>query len=236
MEKMKDYIVIGLGRFGRSVATSLYSMGNEVLAIDRDQDAINKVKDNVSTAVIADASYKDTLYSLGAQNFDCAIICMADIESSLLAAQICKELQIKYVIAKAQNDQHGKILASLNVDLIIYPEDFVGKKLASLLAKPGINELIELTDDFTIFEMTNPESWDNKTIEELNIRKKYGISIIFIKRDDKIISPDATTELLDGDVLIIAGQKTKIHDLANLTTGHNDAVASLNNVFGNHPL
>ena len=236
MEKMKDYIVIGLGRFGRSVATSLYTMGNEVLAIDRDQEAINKVKDNVSTAVIADASYKETLYSLGAQNFDCAIICMADIESSLLAAQICKELEIKYVIAKAQNDQHGKILASLNVDLIIYPEDFVGKKLASLLAKPGINELVELTDDFTIFEMTNPESWNNKIVEELNVRKKYGISIVFIKRDNKILSPDATTELLDGDVLIIAGQKTKIQDLANLTTGHNDAVASLISVFGNHPL
>ncbi len=233
---MKDFIIIGLGRFGKSVATTLYSMGNEVLAIDKDADAVNKVHDKVSTAVTADASSKDILHSLGAQNFDCAIICMADIEASLLAAQVCKELEIKYIIAKAQNDQHGKILASLGVDLIIYPEDFVGKKLASLLSKPGINELVELTDDFNIFEMTTPEVWQNKNVESLNIRKKYGISIVFIKRNNKIISPDATTELLDGDVLIVAGQKTKLSALAGLTTDHSDAVASLSNVFDNHPL
>ena len=233
IDKMKDYIVIGLGRFGKSVATTLYSMGNEVLAIDKDINEVSKLKDLVSTAVTADASNKEILYSLGAQNFDCAIICMADIEASLLATQVCKDFNIPYIIAKAQNEQHGKILSSIGVDLIIYPEEFVGRKLATLLSKPGINQLVELTDDFNIFEMSTPESWQNKNVEELNIRKKYGVSIIYIKRSNKILSPDAETILLDGDVLIVAGQKNKLSSLANLTTDYNDAIITLKNAFDN---
>ncbi|MBE5734940.1 MAG: TrkA family potassium uptake protein [Clostridiales bacterium] len=234
IEKMKDYLVIGLGRFGKSVATTLYSMGNEVLAIDKDADEVAKLHDKVSTAVTADASSKEILYSLGAQNFDCAIICMSDIEASLLATQVCKDLNIPYIIAKAQNEQHGKILSSIGVDLIIHPEEYVGKKLASLLSKPGINELVELTDDFNIFEMTTPESWYDKNVEELNIRRKYGVSIVYIKRSNKILSPDADTKLAEGDILIIAGQKNKLSLLSNLNTDYNDAIATLNSIFDNN--
>ena len=104
-ERMKDYIVIGLGRFGKSLATTLYSMGNEVLAVDLDQKKVADLDGRVSTAVSADASSYDILYSLGAQNFDCAIICIGDnLEASLISAQVCKELGIKYIIAKAINE------------------------------------------------------------------------------------------------------------------------------------
>jgi len=232
--KMNDFLVIGLGRFGRSVATTLYSMGKEVLAIDSKPENVQSLDGKVSTAVTANASSKDILFSLGVQNFDCAIICIGDdLESSLLTAQICKELGVKFIIAKAQNEQHAKIMQALGVDLLIHPEEFVGKKLASLLSKPGINELVELTDDFKIFEITTPDSWHNKKIEELNIRKKYKISIVFIKRDKQIISPEPDTILEEGDVLIIAGEQTKIAAIANLVTDINDAVSSLLNVFEN---
>lgn len=231
-EKMKDFVVIGLGRFGKSVATTLFAMGNEVLAIDHRTTNVNALDGKVSTAVTADAGSYEILHSLGVQNFDCAIICIGDnLESSLLSAQNCKELGVKFVIAKAQNEQHAKILESLGVDLVIFPEEFVGRKLASLLAKPGINELVDLTDDFKIFEMTIPEAWQNKRVDELNIRKKYKVSIVYVQRNNKIISPEPDTVLLEGDILIIAGEKTKISALASLTIDINDAVASLFSVF-----
>lgn len=234
VEKLNDFIVIGLGRFGKGVATTLYSMGKEVLAIDHRSNNVNALDGKVSTAVTADATSYEILHSLGAQNFDCAIIAIGDnLESSLLSAQICKELGVKFIIAKAQSEQHAKILKALGVDLVIFPEEFVGKKLASLLSKPGINELVDLTDDFKIFEMATPETWQNKKIEDLNIRKKYNISIVFVQRQKNIISPEADTVLLEGDTLIIAGERTKIAALANLSIDMNDAVASLFNVFEN---
>jgi len=233
-EKLKDFIVIGLGRFGSSVASTLFAMGNEVLAIDHNIDRVSKLDGKVSTAVTADASNFEILRSLGAQNFDCAIICIGDnLEASLLSAQVCKELGIKFVIAKAQSKQHGKILKALGVDLVIYPEEFVGKKLASLLSKPGINELVDLTEDFKIFEMIVPESWQNKKVSDLNIRKKYKITIVFIQRKDQIISPEAETELYAGDTLIVAGESTKLSSIANLSTDTSRAIVSLYEVFGN---
>lgn len=228
---MKDFIVLGLGRFGKSVAETLYSMGNEVLAVDADPKRVAKLDGKVSTAVTADASSYDILYSLGAQNFDCAIICIGDnLEASLMSAQVCKELGVKYIIAKAYNDQHEKILKALGIDLVIFPEDYVGKKLASLLSKPGINELVDLTEDFKIFEIQTPEEWQGKNIAELNIRRKYKISIIFIKRKNKIISPESDTELLEGDELIVAGEATKITSLASLTAKVCD-ISALDTIF-----
>ena len=153
-QKMKDFLVVGLGRFGKSVASELYSMGNEVLAIDKNQQNVLDIEGKVSTAVTADATSMDVLHSLGARNFDCAIVCIGDsIESSLLVVQNCKELGVNFIIAKAQSEQHSKILTSLGVDTVILPESFAGKKLASLLNKSGINEVVELTTDFKIFEI-----------------------------------------------------------------------------------
>ena len=152
IEKLNDFVVMGINRLGESVATHLFALGKEVLAIDKNHTKIGNLGGKVSTAVATDATSYEVLHSLGVQNFDCAIICISDdIEGSILTAQICKDLGVKYVIATAQNEQHAKILSAINVDLIIFPEEFVGNKLASLLSKPGINELVELTDDFKIF-------------------------------------------------------------------------------------
>jgi trk system potassium uptake protein TrkA len=130
------------------------------------------------------------------------------------------------------SEQHGKILNALGVDLVLYPDEFVGNKLASLLAKPGINELIELTDEFKIFEMKTPEVWQNKAIQDINLRKKYKLSIIFIKRGNKVLSPEPESELLDGDTLVVAGEHSKINAVANLISDASDIEAQLNSVFG----
>lgn len=234
LEKFKDFVIIGLGRFGKSVATALYSMGKEVMAIDKNSQSIAEVKDKVSTSVTADASSYEILHSLGVQNFDCAIVCIGEeLESSLLVVQSCKELGVKYIIAKAKSEHHSKILYALGVDLVIFPESFAGNKLANMLAIPGINELVHLTDDFKIFEMPVPEVWQDKTIRDINMTKKYKMSIVFIKREDEVLSPEPDMELLAGDILVLAGFSSKINNLSGLISTQEDISNSLKDVFGN---
>lgn len=232
LEKMKDFCVIGISRLGTSIATHLFSMGNDVLAIDKNQQRINNIGNKVSTAVVTDASNYEVLHSLGVQNFDCAIICInSDLESSLLSAQNCKDLGVKYVIASAQNEQHARILNALGVDLVIFPEEFVGSKLASMLSRPGINELVELTDDFKIFEMKLPDVWIDKQIDEINIRKKYKLSIVFVKRGKEVLSPEPEMKLMQGDSLVVAGENSKINAVANLVNDVSKIEEQLGSVF-----
>ena len=217
MKKMKDFVVIGLGRFGKSVATQLYTMGNEVMAIDNRQSEASFMDGKVSSAITADATKYEVLYSLGVQNFDCVVICIGDdLESSLLVVEACKELKVGYIIAKAKSDQHAKILSSLGVDLVISPEDFAGKKLANMLSTPGINELANLTEDYKLFEMPLPEQWQNKVIKDINMTKKYKVSIVIIKRENEAITPEPDVELQEGDRLVLAGESSKIYSLMNL--------------------
>lgn len=233
LDKLNDFVVIGINRLGESVATHLYSLGKEVLAIDKNQNKISNLGGKVSTAVSTDATSFEVLHSLGVQNFDCAIICINDnLESSLMVSQICKDLGVKYVIATAMSDQHSKILNALGVDLVIFPDEFVGNKLASMLSRPGVNELVELTDEFKIFEMKLPDVWENKQIQDINMRKKYKLSIVFVKRDNKVLSPEPEMELLDGDALVVAGENSKINVVASLINDASDIESQLNSVFG----
>ena len=233
MKKMKDFVVIGLGRFGKSVASQLYTMGKEVLAIDRNQLETNQMEGKVSSAITADATKYEIMHSLGVQNFDCAIVCIGEaLEASLLVVEACKELNIGYIIAKAKSEQHAKILKALGVDLVISPEDFAGKKLASMLTTPGINELVELTEDYKIFEMSLPDGWQNRIIRDINMPKKYKVSIVVIKRNEQVIMPEPDMELLDGDRLVLAGDNSKIYALINLIKEPEEIQNSLSSVFG----
>ena len=233
LEKLNDFVVIGTDKLGSSVATSLFALGKEVLAIDINPNQINSLNGKVSTAVTTDATNIEVLKSLGVQNFDCAVVCITDdMESSILASQNCKDLGVGYTISTAMSEQHGRILNALGVDLVLYPDQFVGKKLASLLAKPGITELVELTDQFKIFEMSLPEIWHNKFINEINLRRKYKLSIVFIKRENKVLSPEPEMELLPGDTLVVAGESSKINAIANLINDASDIETQLNNIFG----
>ena len=233
IEKLNDFVVIGIGKLGESIATHLFSLGKEVLAIDHNQARINVLNGKVSTAVTTDATNTEVLRSLGVQNFDCAIICIVDnLEASLIASQNCKELGVKYVISTAMSDQHGSILSALDVDMVLYPDQFVGKKIASMLAKPGITELIELTEEFKIFEMQLPDVWYNKQINEVNLRRKYKLSIVFIKRGNKVLSPEPEMELLEGDTLVVAGESSKINAIAHLINDASNIDSQITSVFG----
>lgn len=227
-KKMDQFVVIGLGRFGRSVATSLSALGNEVLVIDTNPEAIRQIENQVTSAVVADATATGVLHSLGVQNFDCAINCIGDdLQANILTTLICKDLGVKYVVAKAQNEQNKKVLERIGADLVIFPEVVVGKKIASMLSNPSQNEVLSLADNYVIAEIAIPDDWTQKSILESNIRKKYNVSIIFIKRQDTIINPEPETVLQQGDVLVVAGKKDKIDAISKKSSEVLDANISL---------
>ena len=227
-KKMTQFVVIGLGRFGRTVATTLASLGNEVLAIDTNPQLVKKVEQYVSGAVVADSTQSDVLHSLGVQNFDCVVNCIGDdLQSSILTTLNCKDLGVGYIVAKAQNDQHKKVLERIGADMVVFPENYMGKKVANMLDNPSMNEILNLTDTFKIVEIATPDKWIDKSIGDLNIRNKFKVSIIFIRRGEEVITPDAETVLNLGDILVVAGEVNKLESLSNRASEVIDASHSL---------
>ena len=231
-KEFDNYVVIGLGRFGKSVATSLAEQGKNILAIDKDIKNIEEISPVVTNAVVSDITQKDVLYSLGVQNFECAIVCIAsDITASVLATSICKELGVGYVIAKARDEQHKTVLKRIGADLIIFPEVFMGKKLSTALAEPFANEILNISEKYKIVEIKCPTKWIDKSIEDLSIRKKYSITIIFIKREEEIIDPTSDIVFEKGDELIIAGSVKNINALMNKADDAVDIANVLNDAL-----
>lgn len=223
-----NYVVIGLGIFGKSLALSLAEKGKSVLAIDTDTQNVEDISSSVTHAVVADITQKDVLYSLGVQNFDCAIVCIGnDISSSILATSICKELGVKYVISKAQDEQHKTLLKKVGADLVVFPEVLMGKKLSIALTDPYSNEIMKVSEKYKIVEIKCPTKWVGKSLEELAVRKKYSVTIIFIKREEEIIEPLAEVVFEKGDGLIIAGSIKNI----NLVENKSDDVVDITNTI-----
>lgn len=213
---LHNYVVIGLGRFGKSLAISLAEQGKNVLAIDEDVQKVEDVSHEVTHAIAADVTQKDVLHSLGVQNFDCAIVCIGEnISASILTTSICKELGVDYVVAKARDEQHKTLLKKIGADLVVFPEVFMGKKLSVALTEPFANEILKVSEKHKIVEIKCPAKWVGKSIEELAIRRKYSITIIFIRREEDIIEPLADIIFEQGDELIIAGSTKNINSVVN---------------------
>lgn len=229
-KSMTQFAVIGLGRFGSVVATTLASEGNEVLAIDLSERNIHEIEDYVSGTAIADATGTGVLQTLGIKNFDCAVICIGeDMEASILTTLICKDLGVKLIVAKANSEPHKEILERIGADVVVFPEDYTGQKVAKMLSNPSVNEIMRLTDKFKVVEIAAPDNWQEKTILELDIRKKYHISVIVIKRDDYVIYPEPETEIKKGDVLLVAGEPKRIEAVSNGSSDVIDVVHTLTN-------
>lgn len=203
----KQYVVIGLGRFGTSVAETLYSLGNDVLVIDKDEDLVQDISDKVTHAVQMDATDENALRTLGLRNFDVAVVTIgANIQSSVMVALLVKELGVKYIIAKANNDLHAKVLYKIGADRVILPEKDMGVRVAHNIVSSSIIDYIELSPDYSIMEVEVFKEWIGKTLEELRLRDKYGINIMAIKRDSQInLSPAANDVLEEKDILVAIG-------------------------------
>ncbi len=207
MIKMKQYVAIGCGRFGASVATTLYDMGYDILVIDSSEETIRDISEKVTHAVQADATDERVLESVGIGNFDVAIIAIgSDIQSSIMATLLVKESGVEHVVAKAHNEIHAKLLLKIGADKVIFPERDMGVRAAHNLVSSNILDFIELSSEYSILEITPPEDWIENTLLDINIRSEYGINVIAIKSNENInVSPKATDSINKGDILVVIG-------------------------------
>lgn len=213
--KQKQIIVIGLGRFGQSVATTLFKMGHDVLAVDDDENTIQEIADSVTHAVQMDATDEMALRTLGIRNFDIAVVSIGtNIQSSIMVTLNLKEAGVKKVVAKATNDMHSRLLTKIGADKVILPEHDMGIRVAHNLVAANILDFIELSPDYSIVEVKAPKAWLEKDIKTLDARAKYGINIMAIKSDNDInISPRAVDMIHEGDILVVIGS---IDDLSKI--------------------
>ena len=218
--KSKQFIVIGLGRFGQSLAKTLYEMGHDVLAVDDDENMIQEIADSVTHAVQMDATDDYALRTLGIRNFDIAVVSIGtDIQSSIMVTLNLKEAGVKKVVAKATNEMHAKLLTKIGADRVILPEKDMGIRVAHNLVSANILDFIELSPEYSIVEATAPTQWLGQDIKTLDVRAKYGINIMAIKSGDEInISPRATDQIAEGDVLVIIGSISDLSKIESLVT------------------
>ncbi len=212
---MKSFVVIGCGRFGTSVAKTLYTLGNEVMAVDMSADTIQEISDHVTHAVVADVMDEAVLHELGLSNFDVVIISIAsNIEASIMATLTAKEVGAKKVVVKAQSEIHGKVLRKVGADRIIFPERDMGVKVAHNLTSSNILDFIELSPEYYIIEIAAPKNWIDKSLADLRLRNKYGVNVLAIKRQNVLmISPIATQVVNDGDILVVIGDADDIRKI-----------------------
>lgn len=205
---MKSFVVIGMGRFGTSLAMTLSDLGHEVLAIDENPELIQNIADQVTHAVTGDATEQGVLKSLGVRNFDVAVVAIGgSLEASILTTVLLKEIGVKYVLAKAQSEIHARVLSHVGADRVIQPEWEMGERVANQLSQTNILDYIELSEDYSIAEVSPVPSWIGKSLEEIDVRKKYGINIMAIKNENGVnIAPAADDIICDNDVLIVMGE------------------------------
>lgn len=211
----KQFAVIGMGRFGTSVARTLYEMGYDVLGIDSNDDRIQDTMDLVTHAVTADTTDEHALKAIGIRNFDTVVVAIGnDTKNSIMTTLLLKELGVKFIVVKAMDEMHGKVLEKIGADRVVYPERDMGYRVAHNLISPNILDYIELAPDYSIMEITAPAKFVGRSLEQIDIRRKYGCNVMAIKHGKDInISPIASDILHEGDVLVIVGKNEDLDDI-----------------------
>lgn len=212
---MKSFCVIGLGKFGTSLALRLAEEGNQVMILDSDADKITALADMFTNAVIGDCTNEAVLRSAGVTDYECAVVCFAsNINQNILLAIMLKELGVKKVVARASNEGHKKVLERIGVDFIVDPEKDMGEKLAFRLAKENVSEFIEFAG-YKLIEMNVPDEWAGKNLIDLDVRRKHGVNIIAVTStdDEADVSPAPTRPFLAGEKMLIIGSDKNIEKL-----------------------
>ena len=216
--KNKQFLVIGLGRFGRSLAEELYKNGAEVMAVDSDANLVDDIQGHVTHAACLDASDPDALRELGIQDFDAAIVTIGmDIRASSVITMLLKEMGIPLIAAKAQDEMHGRMLEKLGADRIIFAERDMGRRIARSLVSDNILDYIEVSNQFAIAEIAARNAWLNKSLVELDFRKKYALNVIAIRSNGVIkITLDPDTRIRSGDNLLVVGEQRVLNQLEHI--------------------
>lgn len=204
----KQFILIGLGQFGISVAETLSSLGHDVLAVDKDELVIQEIADKVTHAVQMDATDEHALRTLGVRNFDVAVVTVgSNIQASIMITLLLREAGVKYIICKGQSDLHKKVLLKIGADRVVLPEKDMGIRVAHNLVSPKLVDFLELSNDYQIIEMKAPVEWVGKSLKELNVRVKYGITVVAIRKGYKEldISPSADVTIPENSLIVAVG-------------------------------
>jgi len=223
----RTFAVIGLGRFGSAVATTLTELGQDVIGVDADGERVRLLADVVGQAVELDAVDERALRAAGIDQVDVAIVSIGEnIEASLLVVMQVKDLGVPTILAKAVTPLHGRILQKLGVSRVIFPEREMAMRIAHSLAVPNVVDYIELSKDFSIIELPTPEEFVGRTLKELELRPRYGLTLIAIRRpsgtsDGEIthISPSADDRIQRGDILALIGANDRLSQLDRLLKG-----------------
>ena len=209
---MKSILVIGLGRFGRHMAKKFSEQNNDVMAIDINEERINNVLSVVTNALIGDATNERFMETTGLRDFDLCVVAIGDnFQSSLETTALLKDLGAKFVLARASRDVHAKFLLRNGADDVIYTEKETAERLAVKYGSDNIFNYIELNDEYSIYEIAVPSSWLNKSILKVNVRSKYGISILATKQGNNIYPlPKPEHVFTDSESLMILGKNEDV--------------------------
>ena len=215
---MRDVAVIGLGKFGVSVAIHYSEHGGNVLAIDKDETKVQDVADYVTCAIKADVTDPDVVKNLGLEKMDVVIVALTDsLEASVMVTILSKEMGVPHVLVKAQSEIHARVLEKVGADKIIFPEKEMGIRIARNMAANSMADIVDIGDDYSIVEAEVPEDWVGKNLIELNPRKKFGFNVIAKKigkeREHIEANLDPTTPFVKGDHIIVIGRNDKLDDI-----------------------
>ena len=213
--KDKQYLVIGCGRFGSSVAKKMCQLGNEVMVIDKDEDSIENIAEQVTQTAIVDVTEERDLKSIGLGNFDVVIVAISsDIRASIMATIMAKEMGVPKIVCKAKDELQAKVLYKIGADKVVFPERDMGIRLAYNLASENILDQINLDPEYSIMEIVTPTNWVGKTIIELNLRAKYDITVLAVKTTSGLkVMPSPNYKMQEKNILIIIGNTDKISDI-----------------------
>lgn len=212
----KEFVVFGLGRFGKSVALTLADSGCEVLVVDENEEKIHDIADRVTYAVRADVTDAETMGNLGLKNFDGAIIAIGEnLEASVLVTILAKELGIPYVLAKVQTETQAKVLKKVGADMVVFPEKETGIRIANKILHGNFFDAVELSNTYSMMELDVHEEWIGKNLIELKFRNVYGINVVGLKHGKTFnINPNPEQALAAGDILVVIGKNDVLSKLA----------------------
>lgn len=213
----KEFLVIGAGRFGLSVARTLYSQGHDVMVVDKNEALIQQISGEITNVVKADATSEASIKALGIEDFDAVVIAIGDdVQASIMAAILVVEMGAKKTLAKAQNETQGKVLTKIGINKVVFPERDMGQKLAHSLIAPTIIDMIELSDYYSVVEVSAPEEMIGQSLLKLNLRARYGVSVIALRRNNggqTIISPVAEDLIQADDIIVAIGENKQLKKL-----------------------
>ncbi len=217
-QKKQEFAVIGLGRFGSSLALTLVNRGFSVLGIDRDRDIVQNLSEQITHAVTLDASNEDALREIDIVSFDTVVVAIgSSFEGNLMTTVALKSLGVKNVVCKATTHRQRDILMRVGADQVILPEHDAGRRLANVLSGPGVLDQLELAPGYSITELKVPKSMVGQTLLETDVRRRYGVTVLVVKRDETLtVSPSIDYTFQQNDLLIVIGNDediTRMHEL-----------------------